>query len=180
MNLRRAFIALVSLWALTASIAFAAGQVIWEVKPDETQYMKYFGRRVVNVNRAEAGRLVPQEFGWQGNQVIFIFNLVSSQIEKPEYQFVFDIIASDYDAGAPVEPVELDVYAGTNINNLKPVVQGYKITKSGPHTFTIPSSSFYLGAQNFIRVFGRNVKPIGYGENPPNCRFGMFRLVIPE
>lgn len=158
--------------------AFAAREekVIWAVKPKEGNYMKYFGKRIVDVNRAEADRLIPQELGWQGNQLIFIFRLSSGELQQSEYQFSFEITSKDYNVE---EMVEMDVYSGTNLNNLKTVAQGVKIERMGTYSFTIPSTNFYLGSQNFIRIFGRNVRPIGYGENPPNCRFGLFKLSVP-
>jgi len=156
--------------------ALETENVIWQIKPREGNYMKYFGKRVVDVNRAEADRLIPQEFGWQGNQLIFIFHLTSKQLQNPTFEFIFEIFSYSYDAD---EPVHLDIYAGKNINNLKTAAQGIKITRAGTYTVQIPSSHFYLGNQNFIKIMGENVRPIGYGENPPNCRFLSFRLAIP-
>lgn len=158
------------------SSAMEEDNVIWQVRPREGNYMKYFGKRVVDVNRADSDRLVPQEFGWQGNQLIFIFHLTSKQLQVPAFEFSFEVTSKDYDAD---ELVELDIYAGTNINNLKTVSQKIKIDHSGFYKLNIPSTYFYLGSQNFIKVYGPNVKPIGYGENPPNCRFGSFKLLIP-
>ena len=175
-NIQRSAIAAIVLFFVSCPL-FAAENSIWEVKTSDANYMKYFGRRIVDVNRAEATRLIPQEFGWQGNQLIFIFNLTSSLLQTPQYDFEFEVISNDYESD---EPVELDIYAGTNINNLKAVAQGINIMKKGKYAIPLPSSLFYLGSQNFIKVFGRNVRPIGYGNNPPNCRFGAFRLVISE
>ncbi|MBI4972129.1 MAG: hypothetical protein HZC17_09940 [Candidatus Omnitrophica bacterium] len=158
------------------SFSMEEDNVIWQVKPREGNYMKYFGKRVIDVNRADSDRLVPQEFGWQGNQVIFIFHLTSKQLQSPQFEFVFEIISKDYDVD---ELVELDVYAGTNINNLKTIAQKIKIDHAGFYKINIPSTQFYLGSQNFVKIYGSNVRPIGYGENPPNCRFGSFKLVIP-
>lgn len=165
-----------SLTGIGNFLSAAEENVIWQIKPKEGNYMKYFGKRVVDVNRSEADRLVPQEFGWQGNQLIFIFHLTSKQLQAPEFEFSFEIIAKDYDAD---EQVEIDLYAGTSINNLKTIAQGIKIIRTGVFSFKIPSTNFYLGSQNFIKIFGRNVRPTGYGENPPNCRFGVFKMVIP-
>ncbi|MBI4399098.1 MAG: hypothetical protein HY586_08215 [Candidatus Omnitrophica bacterium] len=151
--------------------------IIWKIKPSESHYMKYFGKRVIDVNRKDADRFVPQEFGWQGNQMIFIFHLTSDQLERPTFTFVIEIFSRDYDVD---EPVEIDIYAGTNINSLKTVTQGLKIEKVGEFPIEIPSSLFYVGGQNFIKLVGRNVHPIGYGENPPNCRFASFRLSVPS
>lgn len=177
---RRSFFLLLSLvfvaGLIPVSSAMEEDNVIWQVRPREGNYMKYFGKRVVDVNRADSDRLVPQEFGWQGNQLIFIFHLTSKQLQIPTFEFSFEIISKDYDVD---ELVELDIYAGTNINNLKTVAQKIKIDHAGFYKLRIPSTQFYLGSQNFIKIFGQNVRPIGYGENPPNCRFGSFKLLIP-
>lgn len=168
--------AVLSLTNLPFATAQEKENVLWSATPKEGSYTKFFGKRVVDVMRGEAGLLIPQEFGWQGNQLIFIFRLTSEQLEAPQYEFTFEVTSKDYDSD---EPVEIDIYAGTNINNLKTVKQGIVINRLGIYTIVLPSAYFYLGSQNFIKISGRNVLPIGYGENPPNCRFGTFKLAIP-
>lgn len=156
--------------------AVKSEKTLWRLKPQPSNYLNYFGKRIVDVSRSRAPELIPQEFGWQGNQIVLIFRMTSRQLTPPELEFHFKVINKDYGVD---EFVKVNVLAGTNINNLKPVVEGITLDKMGTYKVRIPSNRFYLGSQNFIQIDGANVHPIGYGNNPPNCRFEAFKLTIP-
>ncbi len=150
---------------------------LWKVVPSRANAMVFFGKRIVDVNRARVEKLIPYEFGWQGNETTFIFRLTSRQLNTPYFELSFKVLQKDYENDIPVK---LNIDAGTNINRVKPVIKEVVIDEIGTYKIKISSSFFYLGNQNFIRILGANVRPIGYGTSPPNCRFEYIKLAIPK
>ena len=130
----------------------------------------YFSGYTCNIDNSEA---CPYEMGWKGRQINAKFTLTADELIWPKLRFRFNV---PYKNWAISENVRLKVSAGTNPNSLTVVNSSVEISYLGGYDIIIDTSLFSPGSNNYIQLYGVNVQPVGYGQNPPNCQFNYFDL----
>lgn len=145
---------------------------VWDLTPNMGTVI-YFRGKVFDVEQENPSQGLPSEMGWLGNEITLRFPLDENDLRADSFQFEFNVTFKDFNTD---EHVALDIYAGRNLNRLKLVKEDLVIDRLGEYSVPIEKAYFREGEKNFIRLSGKNVAPIGYGKNPPNCKFGFMRL----
>ena len=114
----------------------------------------------------------PSEMGWEGNVVYYAFSLPANANLADKLYLKFNVINKNYGG---TKDVQLQVSAGSNTSALG-LVGTTPITTLGINTIAINSSLFKKGAVNYIKLYGTNITPTGYGYNPPNFKIDSIGL----
>jgi len=153
------------LFVLISSIAFAEEQ-LWSVKTSSTGY---YGRTTCFV---AYGKKCPYEMSWMGNQVHYVFRIDTKDLNE-KVNLVFNVPFKNYRTS---EDVILEIKAGKSLFRMQTIVSDLKIDHLGVYSIPIDSSVFRDRWPNYIRLKGKNIRPIGYGKNPPNFQISSIKL----
>lgn len=150
-------------WTLLASAAIT----LWQVTPAESVFFNEANCNIISQT------LCPAELGWKGNTVYYAFNLPSDQALPQKLALEFNVYFRNYNNSTNVV---LQISAGKTKTSLTIVNPALEINDLGKFTVLIDSNLFQKGAINYIKVYGTNVTPIGYGTNPPNFKISYIML----
>ena len=164
--MKKILLAMFFLFAFPAN-AFSATP-IWELTPADGGYV--FGSADCDV---ATGHTCPPEMGWEGNTIYYIFNLPSDAVLAQKLELQFNVIWRNYGVS---QDVLLQISAGKIKSSLAVIKPGLDINQTGPFRVLIDSGLFQKGAANYIKFFGTNISPIGYGTNPPNFKINYIAL----
>ena len=148
-----------------------AGPKLWEVT-DFSAGGLFFEEANCNVASSSS---CPPEMGWEGHTVYYIFDLPSDQLLTPSLELEFNVIFGNYGG---VENVLLEVSAGKSINDLTLIEPSIEIDGLRTFSILIDSSVFQKGSTNYIKLYGTNISPVGYGQNPPNFKIDYISLSL--
>jgi hypothetical protein len=85
----------------------------------------------------------------------------------------FNVVNRNYGG---TKNVSLKISAGSSKSYLTTVVSALDINRLGEFTVPISSSLLKKGATNYIKLYGNNITPTGYGTNPPNFKINSISL----
>jgi hypothetical protein len=158
-------------WTSFAQPVYSSGNFIWEVTSFDSGV--FFSGANCSVSTSD---FCPQEMGWEGNTVFYIFDIGANQNLSAKLKFEFHVTGLNYQG---TENVRLEISCGSNLNNLSVIESDLEINQIGSFSVLFDANLLQNGVTNFIKVYGKNISPIGYGYNPPNFKINYVALINP-